>query len=560
MAVVVCQIAATVLSAQGVDASPPAQTVKLVFIHHSCGENWLDDGNGGLGRALGDNNYFVSDTNYGWGPDGIGDRTDITDWPEWFTGPESGRYLAALFSEGAQLSNYTRPLPDPGGENQVVLFKSCFPNSNLEGSPADGPARGEGLTVGNAKAIYNELLATFATRPDKLFVAITAPPVQDPTYADNARAFNHWLATEWLAGYPDSNVAVWDFYNVLTDPDNHHRVHAGGVEYVTERGSNTLHYPTDGDDHPSSKGNRKAADEFVPMLNVFYHRWQSGEAAAPPPPAPAQLPATSEPTAEPEPTAAGATGAQPPEPPPSPGELGGMLLDFEAESGDWTVFTDGETPTELTCARDGGETYSGAGALGIEYDIAAEGWAICALVYGEPADWRRQAGLAFYLRSGEAGVPLTLIAYGGTASDALKPFHYCVTTNQEAVAGWQRVDVAWDAFREPEWEGDGTARFDPAQALGLGFSFDPGSSGWLRVDDISFLSSAPGSISPAPVEQEPPASAAEPTQAPAEPAAAEPESETETGRGGGLCGGSAALGLLALTSAIWPGVRRRGRI
>ena len=23
------------------DASPPAQTVKLIFIHHSCGENWL---------------------------------------------------------------------------------------------------------------------------------------------------------------------------------------------------------------------------------------------------------------------------------------------------------------------------------------------------------------------------------------------------------------------------------------------------------------------------------------------------------------------------------------
>ncbi len=46
---------------------PLAQPVKLIFIHHSCGENWLDDTNGGLGIALRDNNYFVSDTNYGWG-------------------------------------------------------------------------------------------------------------------------------------------------------------------------------------------------------------------------------------------------------------------------------------------------------------------------------------------------------------------------------------------------------------------------------------------------------------------------------------------------------------
>ena len=47
----------------------PTSIVKLIFIHHSCGENWLQDGYGNLGIALGANNYFVSDTNYGWGPD-----------------------------------------------------------------------------------------------------------------------------------------------------------------------------------------------------------------------------------------------------------------------------------------------------------------------------------------------------------------------------------------------------------------------------------------------------------------------------------------------------------
>ncbi len=64
------------------DPSPPASPVRLIFIHHSTGGNWLADPNddqpyGGLGRALMDNNYYVSATNYGWGPDGIGDRTDI---------------------------------------------------------------------------------------------------------------------------------------------------------------------------------------------------------------------------------------------------------------------------------------------------------------------------------------------------------------------------------------------------------------------------------------------------------------------------------------------------
>jgi len=56
-----------------INPNPPNSPVKLIFIHHSTGENWLADDDGGLGIALRNNHYFVSDTNYGWGPDGVGD-------------------------------------------------------------------------------------------------------------------------------------------------------------------------------------------------------------------------------------------------------------------------------------------------------------------------------------------------------------------------------------------------------------------------------------------------------------------------------------------------------
>ena len=79
------------------DPAPPSSPERLIFIHHSCGENWLADDNGGLGIALRDNNYFVSDTNYGWGPHGIGDLTDIGHWWNWFLGPDSATYLQALY-------------------------------------------------------------------------------------------------------------------------------------------------------------------------------------------------------------------------------------------------------------------------------------------------------------------------------------------------------------------------------------------------------------------------------------------------------------------------------
>jgi len=273
-----------------VDGSAPAESHKLVFVHHSCGENWLADENGGLGRALADAGYYVSDTNYGWGPavaDGtpIGDLTDIGHWYLWFRDPQSSpATLAALYAESGQHSSYTRASGDPGGPNEIVMIKSCYPNSNL-GSPTEpvpagdeNPLRGRSSddgshTVANAKGIYTDVLEYFREHPETLFVVVTAPPVGDPSSAANARGFNDWLVRDWLAGYEGVNVVVWDFYNVLTGADAHHRVADGRVEHV-RGGSDTAAYAQDGDDHPSAAGNRKATDEFVPFLNAAVHRWE----------------------------------------------------------------------------------------------------------------------------------------------------------------------------------------------------------------------------------------------------------------------------------------------
>ena len=281
--------------------APPETPVRLIFIHHSVGENWLDDGNGGLGIALRDNNYFVSDTNYGWGPNSIGTHTDIGNWWDWFRTPNSPKYLSSLYTESEQHSSYSRlTTTPPDGENEIIMFKSCFPNSALKGNPEEivppighNPLRGkendsEYHTVANAKGIYIDLLNYFSTRQDKLFVVIAAPPLSDSEYSVNARAFNQWLVNDWLAAYHYKNVAVFDFYNVLTtnggdtntndlnsNTGNHHRWWKGAVQHKTDSGSNVLAYPS-GDDHPSRAGNLKATGEFLPLLNIFYHQWKTG--------------------------------------------------------------------------------------------------------------------------------------------------------------------------------------------------------------------------------------------------------------------------------------------
>jgi hypothetical protein len=260
--------------------APPAQTAKLIFIHHSTGENWLRDDYGDLGKTLNANNYFVSDTNYGWGPNGIGDRTDIPNWREWFRSAQTPTYMKALYSEDGQHSSYTRTRANPGGENRIVMFKSCFPNSNLTGNPTD-PANSSDpeYSVGHSKYVYNELLKYFRTRPDKLFIVITAPPLIHIDQPENPRAFNNWLVNDWLSvnHYPFSNVAVFDFYNVLTAVNAHHRYNAGTgtIEHIVVAGKNELAYPSGGDDHPNEAGSQKATDEFVPLLNIFYNFWKA---------------------------------------------------------------------------------------------------------------------------------------------------------------------------------------------------------------------------------------------------------------------------------------------
>ncbi len=296
-------LAAVNCFATDLNPDPPASPVKLIFIHHSTGENWLTDDNGGLGIALRNNNYFVSDTNYGWGPDNadlggpVGDYTDIGQWWNWFNGPISPSNTEALFTEYSRHSYYTRMAADPGGENEIIMFKSCFPNSALKGNPhepppvGDNPLRGQGSgsdyqTVANAKGIYSDLLPYCASRQDKLFVVITASPLRSSAYAGNARAFNNWLVNEWLKDYPFHNVAVFDFYNVLTsnggNPNvndlgkatgNHHRFWNSAIQHKTDGGSNVLAYPTD-DDHPSKAGNLKGTGEYLPLLNMFYHCWK----------------------------------------------------------------------------------------------------------------------------------------------------------------------------------------------------------------------------------------------------------------------------------------------
>jgi hypothetical protein len=240
---------ATTVATTGGGGSP----VNLVFIHHSVGENWLNDG---LCEALNTRGYHVADIYYGWRE--YGDNTDTIHWPTWFT----DKVMGLVYKE---MGNMTAPntLAAAPGENTIIMFKSCFPNSDV------------GSDISDEKAIYNSLLPYFQRHPDKMFVLVTSSPMREISAPEKTREICDWLADRksgWLAGLSTGNVFVFDLYNVLTDSGAHHRLVGGKEVHESVAGHDTLAYPS-GDDHPSAEGNTKATEEFVPLLDLWYRQF-----------------------------------------------------------------------------------------------------------------------------------------------------------------------------------------------------------------------------------------------------------------------------------------------
>src|SRR5512140_2623692 len=133
-----------------IEGANPGRRVPMLFIHHSCGGQLLapegpDKGDncvyeshpsgGDLRAALTAAGYDVHEASYN---SVIGNKTDLFDWAPKFS-EQMDRVL--------RVKRQDELLPD-GQKNQVVVFKSCFPNNQLVGEgAAPGDAKGPALTV-----------------------------------------------------------------------------------------------------------------------------------------------------------------------------------------------------------------------------------------------------------------------------------------------------------------------------------------------------------------------------------------------------------------------------
>jgi hypothetical protein len=259
------------------------QPVRIIWLHHSCGEGLIEQG--GVREGLSALGYEFYD--HGYNDEGLrladgsysGRSFDV---PDDNTDPDG---LAAIFSQ---------PLHNPPDNTfsyfmqyDVIAFKSCYPVSNI----------GSDEQLAEYQAYYLTIRARMAQYPDKLFVVVTQPPQvpgsSDRDEARRARALADWLNSgQFLGGQP--NIVTFDFFGYLAGDD----------------GFLWPEYRVDNDDaHPNEQANREIGPRFVEFVHQSIQQFTGGVDTSAPAtslpslPATAPVPGQVEATMQPEPTA-----------------------------------------------------------------------------------------------------------------------------------------------------------------------------------------------------------------------------------------------------------------
>ncbi|MFH0952472.1 MAG: hypothetical protein V1838_04835 [Patescibacteria group bacterium] len=184
--------------------------MKIIFLHHSTGENiW----NGGVANwfnkynADNGTNYqiteqnFPKDSPYGW------ENYPYDYWNIWVNHAGDSKY-----QDEPTLEILTK-------QYNVIIWKHCFPVSDIEANTGSPDVSSSEKTIENYKLQYNALKAKIKEFPNTKFIVWTgAAQVENATteaMAKRAREFFQWVKNEW--NEPGDNIFIWDFYEYETE-------------------------------------------------------------------------------------------------------------------------------------------------------------------------------------------------------------------------------------------------------------------------------------------------------------------------------------------------------
>lgn len=102
---------------------------------------------------------------------------------------------------------------------QVIIFKHCYPVSNIKPDQDSADVNSYYRSIANYKLQYQALKDKIHSFPDTKFILFTGAAQVEANIpedeAKRAREFFTWVINEWDT--PGDNIHIWDLYNLETD-------------------------------------------------------------------------------------------------------------------------------------------------------------------------------------------------------------------------------------------------------------------------------------------------------------------------------------------------------
>lgn len=187
----------------------------IIFLHHSTGNIIYTDGNvpGRISdyNAAHSSNYVIQDRYYPNKP-----------YP-WANYPYDYWNLWVNGSCRADTPNI-HCLDQLTADYQVVIFKNCFPVSNIEADTGSPDITSPRKSLENYKLQYAAVRDKLQEYPHTLFIFWTGAPLHrlatTPEKAARARQFAAWVKNEMLVGGTYANIRVFDYFDLTAGSDN----------------------------------------------------------------------------------------------------------------------------------------------------------------------------------------------------------------------------------------------------------------------------------------------------------------------------------------------------
>jgi len=236
------------------DETVPHGAVRVIFLHHSTGgviweggvSSWFEDYN-----ARNETNYLIAERAY------------PTDGYPWSNYPYDYWNIWVKHA-GKRPYKKQDTLEILTADYDVVVWKHCFPVSEVEADTGSAKISSDRKSIENYKLQYEALKAKMYEFPDTRFIVWTgAAQVAGATNESSARRagqFFDWVKQSW--DEPGDNIYLWDFWQLETE---------GGF-YLLDQ-----YAVSEGDSHPNERFAAEVAPFFAQrVIDVIEGRGDTG--------------------------------------------------------------------------------------------------------------------------------------------------------------------------------------------------------------------------------------------------------------------------------------------